>query len=208
MPSGMRNSARYDFREFQNTWIAELELALSAKSFPPGERFYGLAFFMFYAERGSVILPPMVSLGGEQDWVRGTHGEEARDAGFGSFRWNPADWSLVLYEPNSVIRSAYERLSQHACGGRAAENERGQRHEREYLAHWDATHVEYLDVMAKLCRELTRRAQERESVFRSMPVTEDFVAVVCDPSLGRQGEELLMACVEGPMRARLFPGLA
>jgi hypothetical protein len=47
--------------------------------------------------------------------------------------------------------------------------------------------------------ELTRRARARAGI--PLPLVDDFVAVVCDPSQAEDGEEGLLRCVDEP----LFP---
>ena len=53
--------------------------------------------------------------------------------------------------------------------------------------------------MIGVSRELTRRARARIGVFAALPVTDDFVTVVCDPSQGKDGEVWLRCCVDEPL---------
>jgi len=45
-------------------------------------------------------------------------------------------------------------------------------------------------------------------VFAALPLTDDFVAVVCDPAWGDDGEEWLRRCVDEPLFSALFPNLS
>ncbi len=58
-----------------------------------------------------------------------------------------------------------------------------------------------MENLVAICRELTRRARAREGVFATFPLTDEFVAVVCDP---QEGFEWFEACVDEPLRSSLF----
>ncbi len=58
-----------------------------------------------------------------------------------------------------------------------------------------------MENLVAICRELTRRARAREGVFATIPLTDEFVAAVCDP---RESIEWFEACVDEPLRSRLF----
>jgi len=53
----------FDFGALEGLWLTSIEEALASIEFGRGERLYAIAFWLFYAETGAVISPPMVGLG-------------------------------------------------------------------------------------------------------------------------------------------------
>ena len=199
----------FDFPALEQLWLASIEDALTALQLPAGERLYALAFWLFYAETGSVIHAPVVGVAGEDAWAQ-TRAGEARDAGFGSLRWNPADWrySMLTLPAQAAIDQAYVQLATAACGGIDPEAARRLPDDDARDAAWDAVFERGIASVIAVCHELTRRAHARAGVFAALPLTDDFVAVVCDPAWGDDGERWLRACIDdAQLRARLFPDL-
>lgn len=202
-------TAAFDYDALIATWIAEIEAALDDVVLAPGDRAYGIALWLLYAERGSVIYAPCVGLGTEADW-ESIRGGEPADAGFGSLRWNPADWPRSMLDRARTPRvvAAYDQLAAAACGGRSAQTVRGREHTAAEIATWTAAYVASTDALVRVARTLTRHAHDGVGPFARLALTPDFVAVVCDPSLGAEGEALLRACVDEPLASRLFPNVA
>ena len=75
-------------------------------------------------------------------------------------------------------------------------------------ARWEPYFERSIDAVIAVSRELTRRARARIGVFAALPLTDDFVAVVCDPSWGDDGEEWLRRCIDEPLLSALFPNLS
>jgi hypothetical protein len=197
----------FDFDALERLWLTSIEEALTSIRLRPGERLYAIAFWLFYAETGAVIYQPVVGLGEETSWQEES-GNEGRDAGFGSGRWNPADWkySALTLPGADAITAAYTALGTAACGMDAEEARRaGKDPARD--ARWEPYFERSIDAVAAVCRELTRRARERMGVFAALPLTDDFVAVICDPGSGDEGEEWLRRCLDEPLLSALFPNL-
>jgi len=51
-------------------------------------------------------------------------------------------------------------------------------------ARWEPYFERSIDAVIAVSRELTRRARARIGVFAALPLTDDFVTVVCDPAWG------------------------
>lgn len=199
----------FDFDAFEQLWVSSIARALSSFSLAPNDRVYALAFWQLYSEQGSVIYRPSVGIGSEAGWEKIRDGEP-RDAGFGSLRWNPADWphSILDLPDAQALDAAYLGLATHACGGIDPNTMREvDALPAAYEASWSAVYDRGTGTLVHVARELTRRAHARVEAFAKLPVADDFVAVVCDPSLGEEGEELLRACVGEPLLSRLYPNL-
>lgn len=197
----------FDFGALERLWLTSIEEALTLIELGRGERLYAIAFWLFYAETGAVISPPMVGLGEETTWQE-AWGSEGRDAGFAFYRWNPADWKYDIIElPRAdAIDAAYTALATEACGMDPEEARRADKDPARY-ARWQPYFERSIDAVIAVSRELTRRARARTGVFAALPLTDDFVAVVCDPSWGDDGEEWLRRCVDEPLFSALFPNL-
>jgi len=198
----------FDFGALEGLWLTSIEEALASIEFGRGERLYAIAFWLFYAETGAVISPPMVGLGEETAWQK-EWGSEGRDAGFASYRWNPADWKYdILTLPRAdAIEAAYTALATEACGMDPEEARRaGTDPARD--TRWVPYFERSIDAVIAVSRELTQRARARTSVFAALPLTDDFVAVVCAPSQGKDGEEWLRRCVDEPLFSALFPNVS
>src|SRR5262245_21908301 len=102
----------FDFGALERLWLTSIEEVLTSIRLGRGERLYAIAFWLFYAEYGSIIRPPMVGLGEETAWQK-EWGSEGRDAGFASYRWNPADWKYdILTLPRAdAIAATYTALA-------------------------------------------------------------------------------------------------
>jgi hypothetical protein len=196
----------FDFGALERLWLTSIEEAISSIELGHGERLY--AFWLFYAETGAVIHQPMVGLGVEtalgearfqtayQDATRA----EGRDAGFASLRWNPADWEYdILVLPRvDGIEAAYAALEAEACG-MDVEEARHAETDPARAARWETYFDRSIDAVIAVSRGLTRRARARTGVFAALPLSDDFVAVVCAPSQGKGGEEWLRRCVDEPL---------
>ena len=207
----------FDFGALEHLWLTSIEEVLTSSRLGRGERLYAIAFWLFYAETGAVIYPPAVGLGVEtarrearvqtawQDAPR----TEGRDAGFASLRWNPADWEYGILElPRAdVIKAAYTALATEACG-MDPEEARDADDDPARDARWQPYFDRSIEAVIAVSRELTRRARTRTGVLAAWPLTDDFVAIVCDPSWGKIGEEWLRCCVDEPLFSALFPNLS
>jgi hypothetical protein len=198
----------FDFRALERLWLVSIEEALASTEFGRDAHLYAIAFWLFYAETGSVIYTPVVGVGEENAWQQ-AFGSEGRDAGFGFCRWNPGDWkygTLTLRRADA-IEATYRALATEACGMDPEEARRADddpaRDER-----WQSYFDKSIDAVIAVSRELTRRARARAGVFAALPLTDDFVAVVCDPSWGDDGERWLRRCVDEPLFSVLFPNLS
>jgi hypothetical protein len=198
----------FDFGALERLWLTSIEEALTSIEFGRGERLYAIAFWLFYSEYGSIIRPPVVGLGQETTW-QVAWGSEGRDAGFGSGRWNPADWKYdILTLPRAdAIEGAYTALATEACG-MDPEDARDADDDPTRDARWEPYFERSIGAVIAVSRELTRRARARIGVFAALPLTDDFVAVVCDPSQGKDGEEWVRRCVDEPVFSALFPNLS
>jgi hypothetical protein len=207
----------FDFGDLERLWLTSIEEVLTSIRFGRGERLYAIAFWLFYAEPGAIIYPPMVGLGVESArrearvqaaWpdARRTKG---RDAGFASLRWNPADWEydMITLPRASAIKAAYTALATEACG-MDPEEALGGDEDPAREARWKPYFESSIDAVIAVSRELTRRAHARIGAFTALPLTDDFVAVVCDPSWGDEGEGWLRRCVDEPLFSALFPNLS
>jgi|ERR1043166_7990483 hypothetical protein len=107
----------FSFEELKELWLTGIENALArfASELAADDELYAIAFWLFYAETVAVIYAPVVGIGCEIS-ARELFGHEGRYAGFGSGRWNPADWPHSILElPNdNEIESAYHRF-RHVC---------------------------------------------------------------------------------------------
>src|SRR5262245_20987815 len=198
----------FDFDALERLWLTSIEEALTLIEFSRDERLYAIAFWLFYSEYGSVIYPPVVGLGEETAWQE-KWGSEGRDAGFGSGRWNPADWKHdILTLPRAdAIQAAYTALATEACG-MDPEEARHAGDDPTRDARWKPYFERSIAAVIAVSRKLTRRAHARIGVFAALPLTDDFVAVACDPSQGEDGEEWLRRCVDEPLFSALFPNLS
>jgi len=188
----------------ERLWLTSIEEVLTSIRLGRGERLYAIAFWLFYAETGAIISPPLVGLGVEtarrearvqtawQDAPR----TEGRDAGFASLRWNPADWEYDILELPcaDAIEAAYTALATEACG---MDPEEAQHADDDPArdARWEPYFERSIDAVI----ELTRRARARTGVFAALRLTDDFVAVICSPNQGKGGEEWLRRCVDEPL---------
>jgi hypothetical protein len=192
------SAAPFDFAAFEQLWLSSIEEALAALRLPDGERLYALAFWLFYGETGGVIHAPAVGLADETAWEEET-------------RMSPADWRVNALElpAQGAIDAAYHQIGTEACGGVDPETVRHSTAPDEPArdAAWDAVFERSIEAVIAVCRELTARARARRGVFAGLPLSDDFVAVVCDPAQGDEGEHWLRACVDEPLRSRLFPDL-
>jgi hypothetical protein len=75
-------------------------------------------------------------------------------------------------------------------------------------ARWEQYFERSIDAVIAVSREPTRRARARTGVFAALPLTDDFVAVICSPNQGKDGEEWLRRCVDEPLFSALFPNLS
>jgi len=75
-------------------------------------------------------------------------------------------------------------------------------------ARWEPYFERSIDAVIAVSRELTRRARARTGVFAALPLTDDFVALICSPNQGKDGEEWLRRCVDEPLFSDLFPNLS
>ena len=184
-------------------------LARFAPEVAADDELYAIAFWHFYAETGAVIYAPVVGIGCET-LARELFADEDRYAGFGSGRWNPADWPYSILElPNeNEIKSAYHRLGTYACGGIDPEEARHLPDGQVDDDLWNLAFDRSIDAIVATCRELERRARERLGVFAALRLNQEFVAVACDPSQGEEGEKWLSCCVDEPLRSKLFPNLS
>jgi hypothetical protein len=198
----------FDFGALERLWLTSIEEALTSIEFGRGGRLYAIAFWLFYREYGSVIHPPMVGLGEETAWQK-EWGSEGRDAGFASGRWSPADWKYdILMLPRAdAIEAAYTTLATEACG-MDPEEARDAHDDPKRDARWESYFARSIGSVIAVSRELTRRARARIGVFAALPLTDDFVTVVCDPSQGKDGEQWLRRCVDEPLFSTLFPNLS
>jgi hypothetical protein len=198
----------FDFDALAQLWTEDIEAALDEIVLAPGDRAYGLAFWLLYAEEGAVIFAPCVGLGTEADWIAIRRGEPV-SAGFGSARWNPADWprDMLRRARTPRIEEAYRRLGTAACGGLDPELARRRRATDAERVVWKQTWEASTRMLVHVSRTLTQRARDRAGPFARLATTEEFVALVCDPSLGPEGEALALACVDEPLASRLFPNL-
>jgi hypothetical protein len=197
-----------DFGALERLWLTSIEEAMTSIELGRGERLYAMAFWLFYAETGAIIYPPVVGLGEETAWQE-AWGSEGRDAGFGSSRWNPAGWkqSMLTLPRADAIKATYTALGTEACGMDPEEARRaGEDPARD--AHLEPYFERSIDAVIAVSRELTRRARARTGAFAALPLTDDFVAAVCDPSWGDDGEEWLRRCVDEPLFSALFPNLS
>jgi len=198
----------FHFGALEHLWLTSIEEAMTSIELGRGERLYAVAFWLFHAEIGAVIYPPVVGLGEEIAWQE-AWGSEGRDAGFGSGRWSPADWKYdILTLPRAdAIKAAYTALATEACG-MDPEEARGADKNPERIARWKPYFESSIHSVIAVSRELTRRARARIGVFAALPLTDDFVAVVCDPSWGDDGEAWLRRCIDEPLFSALFPNLS
>jgi hypothetical protein len=198
----------FDFDALERLLLTSIEEALTAIELGRGERLYAIAFWLFYSETGALIYPPVVGLGEETTWQQ-AWGSEGRDAGFGSGRWNPADWKYdILTLPGTdAIETAYTALATEACG-MDPEKARYAGRDPARNARWEPYFERSIGTVIAVSRELTRRARARIGAFAALPLTDDFVAVVCDPSQGEDGKEWLRRCVDEPLFSALFPNLS
>jgi hypothetical protein len=207
----------FDFGALERLWLTSIEEVLTSSRLGRGERLYAIAFWLFYAETGAIISPPLVGLGVEtarrearvqtawQDAPR----TEGRDAGFASRRWSPADWEYDILElPRAdAIEAAYTALATEACG-MGPEEARQADDDPARNARWEPYFERSIDAVIAVSRELTRRARARTGVFAALPLTDDFVALICSPNQGKDGEEWLRRCVDEPLFSALFPNLS
>ena len=198
----------FDFGALERLWLTSIEEAMMSIELERSERLYAIAFWLFYAETGAVIHPPVVGLGEETAWQE-EWGSEGRDAGFGSGRWSPADWKydMLMLPRADAIDAAYTVLGTEACG-MDPEEARGADENPAREVRWKPYFERSIDAVIAVSRELTRRARGRIGVFAALLLTDDFVAVVCDPSWGNNGEEWLRRCVDEPLLSALFPNLS
>ena len=201
----------FAFDELTDLWLSGIEVALAkfASQLAADDEVYAIAFWLFHAETGGVIYAPVVGVGCEIS-ARELFGDEERYAGFGSGRWNPADWphSILVLPNKNEIKAAYHRLGTFACGGIDPEQARHLPHVQVREDLWYLAFDRSIDAIVLTCRELTRRARHQLGPFAMLRLNPEFVVVVCDPSHGEDGENWLIRCVDEPLRSRLFPNLS
>jgi hypothetical protein len=153
----------YAFDELSELWLTGIENALAgfAPQLAADDEIYAIAFWLFYAETGAVIYAPLVGIGCEISAGK-LFADEGRYEGFGSGRWNPADWNSILDLPNeNEITSAYHRLGTYACGGIDPEEARRLPDGVVQEDLWNIAFDHSIDAIVATCRELTKRARQQ-----------------------------------------------
>lgn len=183
----------FDFDGLAAAWVEAIEAALDEVALAPDDRAYAVAFWMLYGIEGAEISAPCVALGTELD-REAIHRGEPRDAGFGSWRWNPADWprSMLDRARSPRVVAAYDALTRAACGDRdvrPAPRGTTVAEAAVWRAHWTASTA----MLVRVAHVLTERARNGAGPFARIARGPDFVAVVCDPSLGPEGVALFEA---------------
>jgi hypothetical protein len=175
----------FDFRDIERLWVSQIDRALERELPRLNETYYGLAFWLFYAELGGNILQPCVSLASEE-WLSGLSLERDERA-FGQPAWLPSEWPTTIDPADAkLIADTYERLTAFAAFGISADGDLDDAAEKQ----WDEAYEASILAAVHACVTITERAKGGEGVFGKLRLSDDFSALVCDTSSDR-GERWL-----------------
>jgi hypothetical protein len=173
-------------RQIEEKWFDAVSITIGSltESFSH-EQFYAGAFWLCYVDYTMFGVPCFAMNTGSH--LAATNGD-AQDNGT---RWSPPNWQFdVIDETVETMSPHYNELSRSLAGKSEAD--------------WDAAIEEHFQVLARVCRRLTRATRARAGMFARINLPTDFVVGVFEE---REGEPVFSRLVRASVEPNVLSGL-